>query len=203
MENHKKNDNSKFIDFIKLERELEDKELIHAKVSIVYMSNCLKNEIENETIFDKFRNFFDELKETKYLKKLKKEYEEKALHYNLSQKSSKELKHKELQKNDYIVHIFIEQLFENKNVIGEFSGTSFPCLTFKVYLKIEYHQIITKEHLLKEFEDINDATNYYNKIISSSKKKTSTKIINDLSKLINNHMQELDDRIKQIENIEK
>ena len=203
MNNHKKDNDSTFINFVKLERELKDKELLHAKASILYMSNCLKEEIVKETIYDKIKNYFYELKEAKYLKKLKNKYEKKASYYNLTQKSNKQLKQQNLKKGDYVIHVFMEQLFGNKNVIGEFSGTSFPCLTYKIYLKIEYHQIITKEHLVKEFENINDATNYYNKILSCSKSKSASTIINNLSKLINNHIQELDDRIKQIVNIEK
>ena len=185
-----------FETFLIKEREQADIEKLHAQATIKYMAKCLSEEEAKATIFTKIKWFLTDLIDRQRLNQIKM--------YNISRISklkkenlcNKELMHKIINKKEFKIHIILDQVFDERTTIADCGGISYPYLCYKVYMTIEYCELLTQKHYNKEFEKINNAGKYYDELLNTYKKKNIYEIFNKLTKEIDEHCDKLKERIE-------
>ena len=185
-----------FETFLIKEREQADIEKLHAQATIKYMAKCLSEEESKATVFTKIKWFLTDLIDRQKLKQIKM--------YNISRISklkkenlcNKELMHKIINKKEFKIHIILDQIFDERTTITDCGGISYPYLCYKVYMTIEYCELLTQKHYNKEFEKINNASKYYDELLNTYKKKNIYEIFNKLTKEIDEHCDKLKERIE-------
>ena len=184
-----------FETFLIKEREQEDTEKQHAQETIIYMARCLEKEEKSATIFTKIKWFFVDLIDGHKLKKIKKYNEKRVLKIPTEDRCNKDLKHKIINKKDFNVHIFFNQVFTDRSTIADCGGVHYPYLCYEIYMQIEYSELLTRKQNFKEFEKITEAEQYYNELIKHYKSQNVKDVINHLTEEIDKHCAELKKRI--------
>ena len=67
-------------------------------------------------------------------------------------------------------------------------------------MQIEYSELLTEKHYEKEFEQIDEALNYFNNLIKEYKNKSVENIISKITNEIDEHCDELKERIEFLKN---
>lgn len=184
-----------FETFLIKEREQREVEKIHAQETLKYMAKCLKEDEEKATVFTKVKWFFQDLVDSHKLKQIKKYNEERIIGLSKEDLINKDLKHKITTQKNFKLHFSLNQIFDERTTIADCGGIHYPYLCYKVFFQIEYSEILTQTHYEKEFEKIEEAEDYYNFLISEYKSKNVKDIISKLTNEIDNHCNELKDRI--------
>lgn len=193
----KNNDEDVFETFLIKEQELAYIERNHAQVCIKHMADEFKKHREQSTIKSKIKDYFYNIKEYHKLKKLVNNKKRKVEHLNKEEKSDKTLEHKIYKHRDFNTHIFFERKYTERTLIADCGGFHFPVIEYDVYIRVEYSiaEIWTRKHLKKTFESYEEATNYYLNLISEYKQKEGKKILDYLTKEIDEHCNILNQRI--------
>lgn len=185
-----------FETFLIKEREKAEIEKLHGQETIKYMAKCFSEEEQKATVFTKIKWFITDLIDSKRLKNIK-EYNEKRI-VNLSKEDlcNKDLQHKVITKKDFKLHFHLNQIFEERTTIADCGGIHYPYLCYKVFMQIEYSELLTQVQYAKEFERIDDAANYFKELVKEYKNKSVENIIDKLTNEIDKHCDELKERIK-------
>lgn len=185
-----------FETFIIKEREQREVEKIHAQMTIKYMSDCYQKHITNATMFTKIKDFFYDIIDYHNLKKIKLQNIKRIKDVLEEDKCNKDLKEKTFERKPFKIHIHLDQNYQaNRTTIADCGGISYPYIDYSVYMQIEYEDILTDKNYSKDFDDLNDAINYYETLVKTIKDKKVEKIINDLTVEIDDHCEELKSRI--------
>lgn len=192
------NNDDMFSTFLIKERELKYFEERHAKASIMQMSKDFEKREKNATFITKIKDFFQDCIDSHSLNKMKKEAERKMAHIPDEEKCNKELDHKGYKHGDFKTHIFFEKKYTEKTIIADCGGIHFPVIEYNVYIRVEFSpsEIWTNKYLMKDFDSYEEANNYFNILKQEYKNVSAKNILNDLTKKIDNHCDELKSRIK-------
>ena len=190
-------DDDMFSTFLVKEQELAYVEKRHAQAAIIQMSDGFRKREEQATIKTKIMDFFQDIKDTRELKRLKKESEIKLSQLSDEEKCNKEIEHKEYIHGNFKTHFFFEQKYTERNIIADCGGIHFPVMEYNVYIRIEYSvaEIWTGKHFELTTDDYEKAKTYYNELKTNYKNKSAKNIIEYLTKKIDNHCEELNTRI--------
>ena len=185
-----------FETFLIKEREQREIEKHHAQETIMYMSRCLKKEEESKTIFTKIKWFIQDIIDTHKLKQIKRYNEERIMYIPKEDLCNKDLQHKEITKKDFKLHFHLDQIFDERTTIADCGGIHYPYLCYKVFMRIEYCEILTEKYYEKEFEQMDEALTYFKNLIKKYQKTSVENIIKKLTNEIDTHCEELKQRIE-------
>ena len=190
-------DDDMFSTFLIKEQELAYVEKRHAQAAIIQMAGDFKKREEQATIKTRIKDFFQDIQDSRQMKKLKKESELKLSKLDESDKCDKEIEHKEYIHGDFKTHFFLEQKYTEKNIIANCGGIHFPIIEYNVYIRVEYSvaEIWTNKHFELTTDDYDKALAYYNKLKNEYKNKSAKTILDYLTKKIDDHCLELNNRI--------
>lgn len=194
------NNDDMFSTFLIKEKELEYVEKNHAQAMIIKMSEDLKERESTATFKSKIKDFFQDCRDSRMLRKLKKDAEYKMSLLSEEEKCDKEIDHKGYKHGDFKTHLFFEQKYTERNIIADCGGIRFPVIEYNVYMRVEFTpaEIWTQKHFEKKFDSYNEAENYYNNLRSEYKDKSAKYILDYLTEKIDNHCAELNKRITNI-----
>lgn len=186
-----------FSTFLVKEKELEYVEKNHAQVMIMRMSEELKERETNATFKSKIKDFFQDCRDSRMLRKLKKDAEQKMSLLSEEEKCDKEIDHKGYKHGEFKTHLFFEQNYTERNIIADCGGIHFPVIEYNVYMRLEFTpaEIWTQKHFERKFNSYEDAEKYFNSLRSNYKDKSAKYILDFLTEKIDNHCAELNKRI--------
>lgn len=189
--------NDFFCTFLKKEQQLASLEKEHAQAIIVKMNRDFKESETQGTIISKIKDFFQNRREIKQLKKIIRKNKIKLSKLDNSEKDNRLLSHKIYKHNDFKTHIFFDRKYTEKNIITDYNSVHFPVIEYEVYMRIEYSiaEIWTSKHLLLTSNSYDDALQYFNTLNSEYKTKSCKNILNDLTNNINKYCDELNREI--------
>ena len=190
-------DDDMFSTFLVKEQELAYVEKKHAQAAIIKMGNELKERESEATIITRLKDFFQDCKDSRTLKRLKKESEDMLAKLTAEEKCDKEIEHKAYKHSNFKTHIFFERKYTEKNIIADCGGIHFPVIEYDVYIRLEYTiaEIWTQKHLKITFDNYESAENYFNELRKNYKDKSAKSIIDYLTKEIDKHCDVLNKRI--------
>ena len=160
----------------------------------------MEKEEKTATIFTKIKWFFTDLIDSKKLKRIKKYNETRVSKLPIEDRYNKDLKHKIINKKDFKIHIFFNQVFTDRSTIADCGGVRYPYLCYEIYMQIEYCELLTRKQNFIEFEKITEAEQYYNELIKHYKNQNVKDVINHLTEEIDRHCAELKNRIEFFKN---
>lgn len=186
-----------FSTFLVKEKELEYVEKNHAQAAIIKMSEDFKEREANATFKTKIKDFFQDCKDSRTMRKLKREAEHKMSLLSEDEKCDKEIDHKGYKHGEFKTHIFFEQKYTEKNIIADCGGIHFPIIEYEVYMRVEFvpAEIWTQQHFHKTFDNYEEAESYYNNLRTEYKDKSAKYILDYLTEKIDKHCDELNKRI--------
>lgn len=189
-----------FETFLIKEREQREIEKNHAQQTVMYWSRCLKEEEEKATIFTKIKWFIKDIIDGHKLHQIKNYNEKRIIGIPKEDLCNKDLQHKVITKKDFNLHFYLNQIFDERTTIADCGGIHYPYLCYKVFMQIEYSELLTEKHYEKEFEQIDEALNYFNNLIKEYKNKSVENIISKITNEIDEHCDELKERIEFFKN---
>lgn len=187
-----------FETFLIKEQELSYMEKKHAQVAIMRMAKDFKEKEEKATWITKITDFFQDIKESYQLDKLKYKSEKKISKLKEEDKSDKKLEHLIHKRNDFKVHTFLERKLIRKTIIADCGCVEIPTIEYYVYIRIEYipAELWTSKHCEETFTNYEQAMNYFEQLKEEYKDKTAQIILNHLTEKIDNHCKHLNENIK-------
>lgn len=185
-----------FKTFIIKEREQREIEKNHATKAIMFMSKILKKEEEKANIITKIKWLIQDIIDNYKLKQIKSYNEKRIIDIPKEDLCNKYLQHQKITKKDFKIHFHLNQTFEKRSTIANCGGIQYPYLCYKVFMQIEYSELLTEKYYEKEFETMDAAKNYFNELIKEYKNKSVKNIINKLTNEIDIHCNKLKNRIE-------
>lgn len=188
-----------FLAFLIKEKENAYINKVFAQTSVSYMSKCYEEKIKNETLFKKIlqsiRDFFVGF----YLKFIYYKNKWKTRNITEEDKKDKILIHKHFKHDGFITNFYLIRKFQKKTLVDDSGCVDISNYEYEAYIKIEYNELITKEHLKESFENKEVATNYFNQLLLNNKNKNGLQLINELSKSLDEEYADLKKRTEVIE----
>lgn len=172
---------------------IKDKELSyvmknHAITSINYMAKCLKEKEVNTSGFQNalwnIQDFFDRF----YLRYLKIKNEIQLRFITDEDKKEQVIGYKKNKSKELYFHFYIIKKFQSRLLVRDIGSVDISNFEYQVYLKVEYSEIITKEHFKKTFAKEINAIKYFNELIENNKNKSGIQIINNITNNVDNEI---------------
>lgn len=192
-----------FETFLVKEQELAYVEKNHAIAWVIKMSNDLKEQEANATMFTKIKDFFSDQIEYIKIKKMIYESKRKLSKLKENEKCDAEIEHKAYKHEDFKTHIFFEKKYTERTIIADCGGFHYPIIEYNVYLRVEYieSEIWTGKHLEKTFDSYDEALKYFLELTKEYKEKSGKTILNYLTEKIDEHCAELKKIMSSFSNI--
>ena len=180
-----------FLTFIIKEKELAEIKKQNAQLILKYVSLKQKSEEEKNNWINKISQPIKDLLTHFKMKYIENKNNKSIKNLTDEDKIDKIINIKTFKQQDFKIYYINLRRFQEKNIIQEGASANISNFEYEVFVRIEFNDLITKRHLKKLFTNSKNAQEYFKKLVEENKNKKAKKLLDELSKIMDNEIDEL------------
>jgi len=187
-----------FLTFIIKEKELAEIKKQNAQLVLKYVSLKHKSEKETDNWINKILQLIKDSLTHFKLKYIENKNNKSIKNLTDEDKIDKIINVKTFKQQDFKIYYINLRRFQEKKIIQEGPSANISNFEYESFVRIEFNDLITTRHLKKTFTDPKKAQEYFKKLVEENKNKKVRKLLDELTQIMDNEIDELKEINKKI-----